>query len=57
MPNNFGLFTKITVIHKGQEFVTLRHIQKNMPEALGTIPKQELKKIFFWNDGKYNFSK
>lgn len=47
MPNNFGLFTKITVIHKGQEFVTLRHIQKNMPEALGTIPKQELKKIFF----------
>lgn len=56
MPNNFGLFTKISIIHKGQKFVTLRHIQKNVPEAVGIIPKEELKKIVSY-DRKYNLNK
>lgn len=64
MPNNFGLFTKIRIIPKGQKNVSPSDIFKRMCQRLQDQfqravkkKKKKRRKVFHLNDGKYNLNK
>lgn len=43
---DFRLFAKIKPTLKGQRFITTEDIEKNVPQALNSITKEEFQKTF-----------
>ena len=43
--SDFQLFVKIKYTLKGQRFITTEDIQKNVPQALNSITKEEFQKM------------